>query len=206
MQTRRFFLRSTLATAALAGGTRLARAAFAQSAAQATQFINQTARQMIAVIDSPASQAAKSAQLQQIVNRAVAVDEIARFCLGRYWRSATPAQQQEYAQLFHRVLLNSITGHLGDYKGITYTLGRAIPGDGGVQVPSVLTRPGQPTANLTWVVANDGAGSPKIIDVLAEGTSMRVTQRSDYGGFLDSHGGNVGALVDALKRQARQQS
>ncbi len=205
MQTRRFLLRSTLATAALAGGTRLARAAFALSPVQATQFIDQTAKQMIAVIDSPAPQAEKSAQLQQIIDRVVAVDEIARFCLGRYWRQATPAQQQEYAKLFHHVLLNSITGHLGDYKGITYTLGRPIPGDGGVQVPSVLTRPGQPTANLTWVVADTG-GSPKIIDVLAEGTSMRVTQRSDYGGFLDSHGGNVGALIDALKRQARQQS
>ena len=205
MQTRRFFLQSTLALAALAGGPRLGRAAFALSPTQATQFISDTARQMIAVIDSPASQAEKSAKLQQIINRAVAVDEIARFCLGRYWRTATPTQQQEYAQLFHHVLLNSITGHLGDYKGITYTLGRPIPGDGGVQVPSVLTRPGQPTANLTWVVTDD-SGSPKIIDVLAEGTSMRVTQRSDYGGFLDSHGGNVGALLDALKRRARQQS
>ncbi len=203
MLTRRPFLRSALTLAALAAGTRLAHAAFAQSPAQATAFIDSTAKQMIAVIDSAAPESEKSAQLQQIINRAVAVDEIARFCLGRYWRAATPAQQQQYAQLFHHVLLKSITGHLGDYKGITYTLGRPVAGQGGMEVPSVLRRPGQPAANLTWVVT-DQDGGPKIIDVLAEGTSMRLTQRSDYGGFLDSHNGNIGALLDAMQRLARR--
>ena len=72
-----------------------------------------------------------------------------------------------------------------------------------MEVPSVLRRPGQPAANLTWVVT-DQDGGPKIIDVLAEGTSMRLTQRSDYGGFLDSHNGNIGALLDAMQRLARR--
>lgn len=203
MLTRRTFLQSTLTLAALSAGARLAHAAFAQSPAQAKQFINTTARQMIAIIDSPAPAADKSAQLQQIINRVVAVDEIARFCLGRYWRLATPAQQQQYVQLFHHVLLESITGHLGDYKGITYSIGTPVDGQGGVQVPSVLNRPGQPAASLTWVVTEE-SGNPKIIDVIAEGTSMRVTTRSDYNSFLDSHAGNIAALITALQRRARQ--
>lgn len=200
MLTRRLILCSPL-VAAVAAGMPTAARALAQTPEQATRFIDATARQLIAVIDSPAPAAQKSAQLQQIINRVVAVDEIARFCLGRYWRLANPAQQQEYLQLFHHVLLESITGHLGEYHGITYTLGRPIAGDGGMEVPSVMNRPGQPSANLTWVVT-DQAGNPKIIDVLAEGTSLRVTQRSDYTSFLDNHGGNVGALITALKRRA----
>lgn len=165
--------------------------------------MDRTAKQLIAVIDSPAPDAQKRAQLQQIIDRSVAVEQIARFCLGRFWRTATPQQQQDYVQQFHHVLLTSITGHLGEYKGITYSLGRPVPGQGGVEVPSVMNRPGQPSANLTWVVADIGGG-PKIIDVLAEGTSMRLTQRSDYDSFLNQHGGNVGALVAALKRRASQ--
>ena len=203
MLTRRSLLMSSLALAALATAAP-PRAAGAQTPTQATQFIDQTARQLIAVIDSAGSAAQKRTQLQQIIDRTVAVEQIARFCLGRFWRTASPAQQKDYVQQFHHVLLSSITGHLGEYKGVTYSLGRAVPGEGGVQVPSVMNRPGQPSANLTWVVANDGGG-PKIIDVLAEGTSMRLTQRSDYDSFLNQHNGNVTALVTALKRRASQE-
>jgi phospholipid transport system substrate-binding protein len=37
--------------------------------------------------------------------------------------------------------------------------------------------------------------------VVAEGTSLRLTQRSDYTSFLSQHNGDVGALIAALKRQ-----
>lgn len=202
MLTRRSLLIATLplAGALVPGWLRPARA---QSPAQATQFIDQTAKQLVAIIDAGAPAPQKRAQLQQIIDRDVAVAEVAQFCLGRHWRDATPQQQKDYVQLFHRVLLNSIAGHLGDYKGITYTLGRAMPGDGGVQVPTVLNRPGQPSANLTWLVSNEG-GSPKIVDLIAEGTSLRLTQRSDYDSYLNRNGGRVQALLDAMKRQANQ--
>jgi phospholipid transport system substrate-binding protein len=199
MLTRRTLLLSLPALAAFASVP----AASAQSPAQATQFINTTAKQIIAIIDSGAGQAEKSAQLQQLIDRSVAVDRIAQFCLGRYARTATPAQRTEYERLFHHVLLESITGHLGEYKGITYTLSRPVAGEGGIQVPSVVQRPGAASANLTWVVADIG-GQPKIIDLIAEGTSLKVTQRSDYSSFLDSHSGNVDALIEAMKRQARR--
>ena len=48
-------------------------------------------------------------------------------------------------------------------------------------------------------------GSPRIIDMIAEGTSMRLTQRSDYYAFLAQHNNSVQALIDALKQQASRQ-
>jgi len=200
MLTRRILLRAALAAAAALSVAPL-RAANALSPEQARQFMNETAQKLVRVIDSPDPQPTKNEQMQEIIDRDVAVELIARFCLGRFWRTASPPQQQEYVRLFHHVLLNSITGHLGDYKGLTYTLGRPAPGQGGIEVPSVVNRPGQPAANLTWVIS-DIDGGPKIIDLIAEGTSLRVTQRSDYASFLNQHGGKVEALIGALKQQA----
>ncbi len=203
MLTRRTLLLSSLVLAATAAG---ASGGYAQGSAaqvspqQASQLIDSTAKRLIAVIDGPGSAEQKRPALQQIIDSVVAVDEIGRFCLGRHWRSASPDEQRDYLELFHRVLLNSITGHLGDYRGITYTLGRPLPGEGGVQVPSTMNRPGQPSADLTWIVADVGGG-PKIIDVVAAGTSMRLTQRSDYDSYLVHNGNNVKALLSALKRQ-----
>mgnify|MGYP003343344784 CR=1 FL=1 len=55
----------------------------------------------------------------------VAVDRVAQFCLGRYWRTATPAQKQRYQQLFHQVLANSISDKLGAYEGLSLAIGQA---------------------------------------------------------------------------------
>jgi phospholipid transport system substrate-binding protein len=51
-------------------------------------------------------------------------------------------------------------------------------------------------------VVADENGTPKIIDVIAEGTSLRLTQRSDYASFLAHNGGNIDALIAALREQA----
>jgi phospholipid transport system substrate-binding protein len=52
---------------------------------------------------------------------------------------------------------------------------------------------------VQWVVRTDGA--PKVLDVVAEGTSLRLTQRQDYASYLTRHGESIDALIAALKRQ-----
>jgi phospholipid transport system substrate-binding protein len=57
---------------------------------------------------------------------------------------------------------------------------------------------------VDWLVSND-SGSPRIIDVIAEGTSLRLTQRNDYTAYLGRNNNQVQALVDALRKQAAGQ-
>jgi phospholipid transport system substrate-binding protein len=66
-----------------------------------------------------------------------------------------------------------------------------------------VTRPNNPAANIQWLVAN-ATTDPKIVDVVAEGTSLRVTQRDDYAAFLSQHGQSVGALIDGIRQQLSQ--
>jgi phospholipid transport system substrate-binding protein len=92
---------------------------------------------------------------------------------------------------------------MGDYKQtrINVILGRPELRDGLVNVPTTIEREGNPPAHVTWIVKEDGS-SYRIIDVVAEGTSMRLTVRNDYNSFLNSHGGDVNALIQALRSQA----
>jgi phospholipid transport system substrate-binding protein len=200
MMTRRALLIAAFATASLAGPMARFAPAWAQSPEQASAFIDQTGKALIGVVNGPGTAAEKRAQLQQIIDRDVDVDAVARFCLGRYWRTATPAQQRQYVTLFHQVLTNNITGKIGEFKGVTFQLGRAQPGDGGVTVQTIVTRPGTAPTNVQWIVSSD-SGSPRIIDVVAEGTSLRLTQRSDYASYLTHNNESVQALLDAMKRQ-----
>lgn len=67
-------------------------------------------------------------------------------------------------------------------------------------VGTTVQRPGNAPTNVRWVVSTT-TGSPKIVDVVAEGTSLRLTQRSDYASFLGRNGNNLDALLAAMRRQ-----
>ena len=166
----------------------------------AVSFIKEMVARLTAVVNAPGNDDVVGQKLQTIVDSSVDVSGIAQFCLGRYWRSTAIPQQQEYLALFHRVLLNSITGNIKGYKGVVVTVGRVQIRDAESIVSTIVERPGQATAKVDWIVALTSAGL-RIEDVLAEGTSLRVTQRSDYAAFLQQHGGDVGMLLDAMRQR-----
>lgn len=195
MPSRRLLLTISAAWVALGPGAR------AQSASsQAEAFVKQTGAQLVAVVNGPGSAQQKRARLTQIIDRAVAVDQIARFCLGRFWRQATPQQRQHYTSLFHEVLVTNITSKLGEYQGVGFTMGPSQPYGDDIAVATTVTRPNNPPTDVKWVISN-AASDPKIVDVIAEGTSLRLTQRSDYASYLNRNNDNISALIEAMKHQ-----
>jgi len=205
MTTRRTLLATAFAGPLLAGtmlaGTMVAGTrAHAADAASSTAFVDAMLRELLAVVNGPGALAAKRAQLSRIVQQRVDVEAVARFCLGRFWRMATPQQQSDYVALFQDVLVKNVTGNLGEYQGVTYTLDQAVRRPIDFAVPTIVNRPGNAPSKVEWVV--DAEGPPMVIDVIAEGTSLRLTQRSDYSSFISRNGNSVQALIDALRRQA----
>ncbi len=195
---RRVFLAGACLTMAILAGE--AQAA-SLSPEQATAFIDKTGRDLMAAVNGSASAEQKATSLAAIVDRSVDVTTIGRFCLGRFWRIATPQQQKEYLELFHRVLVLNITSKVGDYEGVTLTVQRAAAREDGIAVTTTVTRPNNAPNRVDWLVSAD-SGNPLVIDVIAEGTSLRLTQRNDYTAYLTRNNNDVQSLIDALKKQA----
>jgi len=175
----------------------------AQSTDRAAKFVMATGDRLVAVVNGPGSNAQKRAAMTDIINSAVDVDGVGRFCLGRYWKQASEAQQKTYLELFHAVLVTNITSKLGEYQGVKFTLGRSRPQDEEVAVSTTVDRPNNPPTAVDWIISNP-ATAPKIIDVIAEGTSLRLTQRQDYASYLAHNNNNVDALIAAMKQQVAQ--
>ncbi len=203
MPNRRTFLLLT-ATALPPALGQLLRPAIAQSVdGRASAFVKSTGDKLVAVVNGSESEREKRAQLTAILNRAVDVDGVARFCLGRFWRTASPDQQQRYTELFHQVLVNNITAKLGEYRGVRFTMGRAQQRDDDAVVSTVVERPNNPPTNVDWIISNSNS-DPKIIDVVAEGTSLRLTQRQDYASYLSHNNNSIDALINAMRQQVAQ--
>lgn len=197
MIDRRDFL---LAALGLAAATALPSAAHAQAAERASAFIKMTGDRLVAVVNGPGSAAQKRQAIGQIIVAAVDVDAVGRFCLGRFWRQTSPDQQKTYLALFQEVLITNITAKLGEYQGVRFTLGRARTQDEEQVVSTVVERPNNALAAVDWVVTKPAA-APRIIDVIAEGTSLRITQRSDYSAYLQRNNNSIDALLAAMKTQ-----
>jgi phospholipid transport system substrate-binding protein len=180
------------------------RSAHAQSATErATAFVKATGDKLVGIINGSSPGEQRRQALTRVIDGAVDVDGVARFCLGRFWRQASPAQQQSYLQAFHGVLVTNITAKLGEYQGVKYTVNRAVPDGDNVKVDTTVMRPNNPPTNVQWVIEN-AASDPKIVDVIAEGTSLRLTQRSDYQSYLSHNNDSIDALISAMRQEVEQ--
>lgn len=198
MLTRRILLITGFATASML----LSRNQASAQAGGASAFVQGFGDSLIRVVNSEGGLDEKQQRIRPLIDQDIDVDGIARFCLGRFANNASPQQISEFVHLFHDVLLGNIVSKVGQYRGVTFTMGGSSQRGNGTFVSTVLKQPNNAPNNVQWVVENTG-GALKIVDVVAEGTSLRLTQRSDYASFLGQHNGNVNALIEAMKAQIR---
>jgi phospholipid transport system substrate-binding protein len=172
---------------------------------RAIAFIQTTGNALVDALNST------SMTLQQrrdrvaaILRQAVDMEGTGRFILGRWWRIATPAEQQEYLRLFEETLIRNLASRFGEFQGVRFSLGRSQQRtEDDVLVTTVVERPGSAALNLDWRVAEIG-GQPRVVDLVAEGTSLRLTQRSEYSSVVQRGGNQVSALLVAMRGQLQQ--
>jgi phospholipid transport system substrate-binding protein len=195
---RRVFLTGLLAAQPLAG-------AWADDrTSRAAAFIQAQGKALVAVLDSDAPLPEKRTEVARILREAVDVRGVGQFVLGRHWRTASEAQRNQFLELFEETLVRNLSARFGELQGVTFEVGRAQPrGEEGVSVATTVNRPGQPPVLLDWLVS-EASGRPLIVDLVAEGTSLRITQRSEYSAVIQRGGGRLESLLEAMRRQLAQ--
>ena len=172
------------------------------SAASPEQFIDNLARQAIAITNQNIAQPQKIEQFRALLNQGFNVQGIGQFVLGRYWRAATEAERAEYLRLFEDYIVHSYAKRFDAYQGeqLQVNGARQDPASGSVMVGSVLQSPGgvEPV-RIDWQLHPAG-NSYQVVDVVVEGVSMGVTQRSEFASVIRRGGGKVETIVDALKK------
>jgi phospholipid transport system substrate-binding protein len=200
MHFRRFVL-GAITTLPMLSLAPLAQAQVSTDAAKA--FITSCGQQLVAVVNANTGTAEKAQQLQTLVNQMVAVDQVGDYVLGRYKNIATPAQVSQFLVLFHQLLSNNITYQIKAFQGISFTVNGASVDGNDTVVDTTITRPGQAPADVGWAV-DEVDGTPKIVDVIVAGTSLRMTTRNDYASVITSNGGQVSALLTVMQNKINQ--
>lgn len=173
----------------------------------AQDFIRGLADETTALLeDDSLSTEQRVREMGDLFNRNFAVDEIAQWVLGRYWRRASPAEQQEYVRLFKDFIVYGYAQRFGDYAGETLRVRDAVPVDGTTAIvrSEIVLGGGQNNVSVDWRVTRGADGRFQIRDVAVEGVSMAQTQRSDFSAAVQRQGGSVAGLNETLRSKIAQ--
>lgn len=174
----------------------------ARSASDAGQFVSEFADKAIALVsDKSLSTAERREQFGTLVETYFDMPGIWRFLLGRYWRTASEKEQDAYLKAFTENIVYTYSRRFDDYDGQKLVVdGTRDDGRFDIVSSRIVDSKSNQEYRLDWRVIDEG-GSQKIVDVVIEGVSMSVTQRQEYASLIQSNGGRVQALIDALNRQ-----
>jgi phospholipid transport system substrate-binding protein len=133
------------------------------------------------------------------------LNRLARLVLGRHWRSATDAQQEEYQRLFRQLMLKKFVGHLGAYSNrqlgpsdeLFQVTGSRTVGGGDVIVDSVVRPPDRPPLAAAWRLRPGDDGSFVIIDLIVANVSLLISQRSEFASVIER--GGIDDLLDEMR-------
>ncbi len=129
------------------------------------------------------------------------VPAIGRTVLGRYWRSATPEQQQAYLKTFEDYIVYIYSVRFKRYSGEQFAVSGAKELDGGyVRVQSVVKSPDGEDVPLVWDIRRRD-DEMKILDVTIAGVSMVQTQQREFASVVQNNGGSIDALIEQMRKK-----
>jgi len=197
--------RSLIILSLLIGSTSLATAPSA-TAADANVFMSQLWTRAVEVLDKKAPLTERLTRFRQLFQADFDGPGIARFVLGRYWRTASEQEQQEYMKLFEDYVIFVYGTRLSNFNGETFKVRGSRTDESGTVVSTDIISPsGEPPIKVDWRLVAD-KGAFKINDVIIEGISMMVTQRSEFASIIQRHGGQVGGLLALMREKTNTTS
>ena len=168
-------------------------------------FINSLSDRAITTLtDSEITADERRSQFRNLFREGFAVDGIARFALGRYWRNASKQEREEYLVLFEDVIVTTWADRFSLYSGQSFEVRGATnePSNGPEKVALVssqfFTSPTSPV-QIKWRVASQG-DVIKIVDVKVEGISMANTQRDEFNSVIRNNGRKLSSLLERLRK------
>jgi len=190
---------STRTVIALAAGAMLSLLVGAPAWAGPTDQLREYTDQVIKILDDPAlARGDRRAAVRKIAHEAFDVTETARRVLARHWQARTPAERDEFTQLFADLLERTYIARLDEYGGerIRY-VGESIDGELATVRARIVTRAGIEVPVESRMVRRGERWL--IYDVLIENVSLVANYRAQFDRIVRSS--SYEELVRRLKQK-----
>ena len=177
----------------------------AANAEEARALIENVGLQVLEILgDEQLSNRDKFDRLVVLLEGPIDIDLVARLILGRHWRGASDEQRAEYLELFRAYALDNLASKLHLYQGEKFDITDAkdVSERDALVFTLILSNQGPPL-KVDWRLRRLDDGELVAIDVLVEGVSLIVSQRSEFGSVIERRGMD-GLLAELRARVERE--
>ena len=169
-----------------------------------TDQVRVTVDQVIAILADPSlktesKQKERREQLRRVIFARFDFAEMARRSLGPEWRRRTPAEQQEFINLFTDLLQDNYIGTIEAYSGDKVGYNRELQEKDNAEVQTTLTTRGDTAYSINYrlrLVDKDW----KVYDVVIENISVVNNYRSQFARVITKS--SYQELVRSMKEKA----
>ena len=136
---------------------------------------------------------------QVVLDAGFYIDAMGRFVLGRYWRTASQPEREEYMALFRERVVQIFAGRLGMFSGEDFKVTDSRQQSADITVvESTLTLLPLPPIGVDWHVRGQEPDF-KVIDVVVQGLSETQTQRNSFSSAIQCLPDGLHGLLAQLR-------
>jgi len=172
--------------------------AFALNVAQATTLVNKVVDDINRVIASGKSQSAMIKDFENIFRKYADVNIIARSTLGADSKRLSSSQMNAYTDAFRGYVARKYGKRFREFIGGRIEVKSARKVKSWYEVSSTAYLKGEPPFEVRFLVS-DRSGKDLFFDMVIEGVSLRLSERTEIGSMLDRRSGDINALITDLR-------
>lgn len=193
---RRHFINAALAATAL---TALPRMGWALDDARARTLVDEVVVNINRVIASGKPLSGMIKDFERIFNTYADVNIIARSTLGADANRVSAAQMRAFTDAFRGYIARKYGKRFNEFAGGRIEVNSVKPVKSWHEVKSTAYLRGQSPFEVSFLVS-DRSGKDLFFDMIIEGISLRLSERTEIGAMLDRRNGDVNALIADLKQ------
>lgn len=193
--SRRHFIVSTLGVTAAAVTPFKA---FALTDAKAKALVNQVVDEINRVISSGKPVNAMIGDFERIFSRYADVNIIARSTLGPDSRRLSSGQMRAFVDAFRGYIARKYGKRFNEFVGGQIEVKGVRQVKSWHEVTSTVYLRGEAPFEVRFLVS-DRSGQDLFFDMVIEGVSLRLSERTEIGAMLDRRKGDIDALIQDLR-------
>ena len=165
-----------------------------------SEFISSVTNEASNILSSKLSDEEKILKLIKIGEDSVDIDGVGLYTLGKYRKTLTDSQKEEYKVLFKNYFLKSFSGRLVGYSDAKIAvLSEEIKNEKYTIVfTKLIGNSERPEVKIDWRVYTKDPENPLIRDLVIEGLSLARTQKEEFSSIIENNNGNIEALFENL--------
>ncbi|MBI36696.1 MAG: hypothetical protein CL568_03830 [Alphaproteobacteria bacterium] len=178
-----------------------------QHLVRSSEFVRSLTQQAIDTLtEEGISNLVRRKRFRNICRESFAINGIAKFALGRYWRNTTENTKTEYLSLFEDVIVATWADKFSLYSGEKFEIQNAL--DASIRgrsertaiVRSIFYLDTRSQIRVDWRVSNY-EDLYKVTDVTIQGISMSKTTRDEFYSVIRGNAGDINALLKLLREK-----